>query len=162
MTIEDLYRKCYGGLFGAGLNVGLPRDDAADLASEAFARLLTKDDPNEDLLVLIHRGLLLDHRRKRAYVGTSHERPVGLEVEVRAGQQAVNPVHFPTGEQGLFVREMREVLERCTPRERAAFTLHYVNGLTYEEVALRNGTSKQAAYQGAERARKRITEEVSA
>jgi RNA polymerase sigma factor (sigma-70 family) len=85
-----------------------------------------------------------------------------VQVELRPGQSYTSPAPTPTEDDHMFGVELRDCLERCRPADAQAFVLHYINGLTYDEIGQRLGTSRQRIHQRAERARLRIIEEVAA
>jgi DNA-directed RNA polymerase specialized sigma24 family protein len=62
----------------------------------------------------------------------------------------------------MFSVELRECLGRCDKYDARLFAMHYINGLTYDEIGQREGISRQRAHQRAERVRLRIIEEVAA
>ena len=120
-------------------------DRAADLAHDAFVRLLTPDRraaPPETLtrprayLVTIAHGLVVNHWRRleieRAYLETLVGRP----------EEAA-----PSPEQSALVLatlcELDALLDRLNPRAREAFLLARLDGLTYGEVAEQLGVSER-------------------
>jgi len=163
MDITTLYTKYRKTLYGAGIKQGFCPADAEELVSEAFAKLLTKPDPSAELLRLIHNGLMIDTRRGYSHTRVrTTERPIGVEVELRAGQQYALPGPVPTVDGHLFGVELRASLAKCDPGDAVPFALHYINGLTYDEIGQRLGLSRQRVHQRAERARLRIIEGVAA
>lgn len=164
MDITELFETRRGKLVGIGVARGFSRDDAHELASEAFVRLLSKpaEQQTEGMLILIHNGLLVDSLRTRPYITTLRERPIGVEVALREGQSYLMSAPVTDPDEQLFVSEMRDCLARCEPRDAEAFALHYINGLTYDEIGQRLGVTRQAIHLRAEKARLRIIEEVAA
>jgi RNA polymerase sigma-70 factor (ECF subfamily) len=124
--------------------------DAEDIAQEAFLRWLDADrrsvrEPAAFLRRVVTR-LCLDHlksarHRREAYVGPWLPEPV-----VEAQQHEVEDVTLP----------LLMALERLSPLERAAFLLHDVFGVGFEEVAEAIGREPAACRQLARRARAHV------
>lgn len=124
--------------------------DAEDVVQDAFLRWLDTDrsmvrDPAAFLRRIVTR-LCLDllksaRRRREAYVGTWLPEPV-----VEAGPGDVDDVTLP----------LMLALERLSPLERAAFLLHDVFGLGFDEVADTIGRDQAACRQLASRARTHV------
>jgi RNA polymerase sigma-19 factor, ECF subfamily len=161
-TITELFERAYQPLIGRGIKQGFGPDDAEELASETFAQLLTKDEPTGALMTAIHRARMIDSRRHRPSAPTQTERPIGVEVELRPGQSYTSPAPVRTEDDHMFGVELRACLDRCRPADAQAFVLHYINGLTYDEIGQRLGISRQRIHQRAENARLRIIKEVAA
>lgn len=162
MDLTELFKTHSKTLYGAGIKQGFCPADAEELVSESFAKLLTKDKPSAHLLRLIHRGLMLDSRRERPYSPTATERPIGVSVELRRGQGYATPSPAASEDDHLFATELRDSLARCDRDDAQAFAMHYINGLTYDEIGQRLGLTRQRIHQRAEKARLRIIEEVAA
>lgn len=164
MTLtEELFETHRDTLYGAGIKRGLSPADAEEAVGEAFARLLTKPKPSAVLLRLIHRSILLDMRRDMTHTHRhTSERPVGLEVNLRDGQRYVPGSPELSVDHYTLSNDLRRGLEGCSRGDATVFAMHYLNGLTYDEIGLQLGISRQRAYQRAERARQRIIEEVAA
>ena len=123
--------------------------DAEDVAQEAFIRWLAADrsevrEPEAFLRRIVTR-LCLDQlksaRRKReVYIGPWLPDPVVEDVDD----------HLPDDDVTL---PLMLALERLSPLERAAFLLHDVFGLSFEEVAETIGRSAATSRQLASRAR---------
>jgi RNA polymerase sigma-70 factor (ECF subfamily) len=118
--------------------------DAEDVAQDAFLRWLDVDrdavrEPAAFLRRVVTR-LCLD-RLKSAYVGSWLPEPV-----VETGEDELDDVTL------LLLM----ALERLSPLERAAFLLHDVFGLDFEEVAATIGREEAACRQLASRARAHV------
>jgi RNA polymerase sigma-70 factor (ECF subfamily) len=121
--------------------------DAEDVVQDAFLRWLDVDrdavrEPAAFLRRVVTR-LCLDRlksvrRRRETYVGTWLPEPV-----VESGEDELDDVTLP----------LLMALERLSPLERAAFLLHDVFGLDFEEVAATIGREPAACRQLASRAR---------
>jgi RNA polymerase sigma-70 factor (ECF subfamily) len=124
--------------------------DAEDVVQEAFLRWLHADrdavrEPEAYLRRVVTR-LCLDHlksarHQREAYVGPWLPEPV-----VEAAEDEVDDVTLP-----LMI-----ALERLSPLERAAFLLHDVFGLGYEEIAETIGREPATCRQLASRARTHV------
>ncbi len=125
--------------------------DAEDVVQEAFIRWMDADratvrEPEAFLRRTVTR-LCLDQlksarRRREAYVGSWLPEPVIEEAE----------------EQDDITLPLMLALERLSPLERAAFLLHDIFGVAFEEVALSIGRDPAACRQLAARARMHVRE----
>ena len=121
--------------------------DAEDVVQEAFIRWLAADrdavrEPEAFLRRVVTR-LCLDqlksaHRRRETYIGPWLPEPV-----VEAVEDEADDVTLP----------LMMALERLSPLERAAFLLHDVFGVSFDEVAVTIGRDAAACRQLASRAR---------
>ena len=124
--------------------------DAEDVVQDAFLRWLDVDrdavrEPAAFLRQVVTR-LCLDRlksvrRERETYVGTWLPEPV-----VESGEDELDDVTLP----------LLMALERLSPLERAAFLLHDVFGLGFEEVAATIGRDPAACRQLASRARAHV------
>jgi RNA polymerase sigma-70 factor, ECF subfamily len=124
--------------------------DAEDVVQEAFLRWFDADrdavrEPEAFLRRVVTR-LCLDHlksarRRRETYVGPWLREPV-----VEAAEEEIDDVTLP----------LMMALERLSPLERAAFLLHDVFGVGFEEVALTIGRAPATCRQLASRARTHV------
>jgi RNA polymerase sigma-70 factor, ECF subfamily len=129
--------------------------DAEDVVQEAFIRWMAADrasvDRPEAWLRRVVARLSLDvlksaRRRRETYVGPWLPEPmVAPEVEADADDEA-DDVTLP----------LLLALERLSPLERAAFLLHDVFGVAFEEVAETLGREEAAVRQLASRARAHV------
>jgi RNA polymerase sigma-70 factor (ECF subfamily) len=127
--------------------------DAEDVVQDAFIRWLSSDrgavrEPEGFLRRIVTR-LCLDQlksarRRREVYPGEWLPEPV-----VEEGSDEVDDVTLP----------LMMALERLSPMERAAFILHDIFGLSFEEVARTIGRSEVACRQLASRARANVRTE---
>ena len=124
--------------------------DAEDMVQEAFLRWLDVDhrtihEPEAFLRRVVTR-LCLDHlksawKRRQTYVGPWLPEPV-----VEAEEDEIDDITLP----------LMMALERLSPLERAAFLLHDVFGVGFEEVAETIGREPAACRQLARRARTHV------
>lgn len=138
-SIESLYAAHHGWLQGWLRRRLGNAFDAADLAQEAFLRVLVRkpfaapDEPRA-YLSTIARGLVIDHWRRReleqAWLETvsALPEPEALSPETRA-------VFLET------LIEIDRMLDSLKPPVRTAFLLAQLDGLTCPEIALRLGVS---------------------
>lgn len=126
--------------------------DAEDVVQEAFIRWMAADrasvDQPEAYLRRTVARLSLDvlksaRRRRETYVGPWLPEPVVLDAEAEA---AADDVTLP----------LLLALERLSPLERAAFLLHDVFGVAFDEVAETLGREETAVRQLASRARTHV------
>ena len=124
--------------------------DAEDMVQEAFLRWLDADreavrEPEAYLRRVVTR-LCLDHlksarHRRETYIGPWLPEPV-----VETTDDEIDDVTLP----------LMMALERLSPLERAAFLLHDVFGVTFEEIAETIGREAAACRQLASRARTHV------
>lgn len=124
--------------------------DAEDVVQEAFLRWFDADrdavrEPEAFLRRVVTR-LSLDHlksarHRRETYVGPWLPEPV-----VEAAEDEIDDVTLP----------LMMALERLSPLERAAFLLHDVFGISFEEVAETIGRESATCRQLASRARTHV------
>ncbi len=124
--------------------------DAEDVVQEAFLRWLDADrgavrEPEAYLRRVVTR-LCLDHlksarHRRETYIGPWLPEPV-----VETAEEEVDDVTLP----------LMMALERLSPLERAAFLLHDVFGVSFEEIAETIGREPAACRQLASRARTHV------
>jgi RNA polymerase sigma-70 factor (ECF subfamily) len=146
----DLVRVAYGTLGSVA--------DAEDVVQEAWVRAQRADrEEIRDLrawLTTVVARLALDalrsaRARREAYIGPWLPEPVVEELD---------PADRVTLDETIGMALM-VVLERLSPAERAAFVLHDVFGLPFEEVAAVVGRTPAAVRQLASRARRRVEDE---
>jgi RNA polymerase sigma-70 factor, ECF subfamily len=123
--------------------------DAEDIVQETFLRWLDLDrsavrEPEAFLRRVVSR-LCLDHLKS-----AQHRR------EVYIGSWLPEPVVADEQEADDFTLPLMLMLERLSPLERAAFLLHDVFGLTFEEIAATLDRDTAACRQLASRARAHI------
>jgi RNA polymerase sigma-70 factor (ECF subfamily) len=126
--------------------------DAEDMVQEAFLRWLDADrdavrEPEAYLRRVVTR-LCLDHlksarHRRETYIGPWLPEPV-----VEAAEDEIDDVTLP----------LMMALERLSPLERAAFLLHDVFGVSFEEIAGTIGREAATCRQLASRARSHVRE----
>jgi RNA polymerase sigma-70 factor, ECF subfamily len=127
--------------------------DAEDMVQEAFLRWLDADrdavrEPEAYLRRVVTR-LCLDHlksarHRRETYIGPWLPEPV-----VEAAEDEIDDVTLP----------LMMALERLSPLERAAFLLHDVFGVSFEEIAETIGREPATCRQLASRARTHVRAE---
>lgn len=134
------------------------RDDAEtdDVVAEAFARLAAQpDDAVSDArgwLVVVVRRLAID-RLRSAHVRLSEPvDPTGPRMDVTRTDASVDPADIVTLDDEVR-QALSVVVGRLTPGERAAFVLHDVFGVSFDEIGTLIGRSAVACRQLATRAR---------
>jgi RNA polymerase sigma-70 factor, ECF subfamily len=134
------------------------RNDAEDAVQEAWLRLSRSDsgaiDNLEGWLTAVVARVSLDMLRSRR---SRREVPLDVHVPdpVISREDPVDP------EQQALIAEsvglaLLIVLETLGPEERLAFVLHDMFGVPFDEIATIAGRSRDAAYQLASRARRRV------
>lgn len=115
------------------------RDEAEDLAQEAFARVYAAEGEvrsESGLLYHTARNLLIDRNRRRAVAGR-------VMVDGDECERVADPQASP--EERVDLRDRLEranaMLNRMPPRAKECFLLQTLEGLTYAEIAARTGLS---------------------
>jgi RNA polymerase sigma factor (sigma-70 family) len=118
------------------------RADATDLAQEVYVRMLRVKDmgsirDTEAYLYTVAGNLAKEHAARE------QRRGIAVDVEETTVQEELAELasfdaQIDAAQQ---VRRLREVLRQLPPRWHAAVVLHYVQGLSYDEVAQRLGVS---------------------
>jgi RNA polymerase sigma factor (sigma-70 family) len=140
-TLETLIRRCHGKLLGF-LSARLRNDeDAADLAQEAYTRLLPYQAgrSSEDLRRILFRiaaNLLTSHWRRRRAQGTDTQLAVD-DLDIENGEPS--PDRQLAGEQQL--KRLEGILLEMPKKRRTAFLLSRIEGLSNSEIAERCGIS---------------------
>jgi RNA polymerase sigma factor (sigma-70 family) len=151
--------------FGKGLLSSVP-------SLRAFALSLTHnpsqaDDLVQDTLVKgwQHRGRFEPGTNLNAWLFTilrnvfySNYRKKGREVEDSEGVHASKLASYPNQGQSLDVEDMREALKRLPPVQASALVQVAVEGMTYEQVAVREGVAVGTIKSRVSRAREKLAE----
>ena len=112
---------------------------AADLAQDAFVRLLAKNEtvalrePRAYLTTIAH-GLVVDHWRRKAL-----EQAYLEELAIRHDAHAPSPEERALAVEALI--EITRLLDGLTPRVREIFLLSQLDGLTYSAIGKQLGVS---------------------
>ena len=152
--IERLFSRHYAALVRSLCFVTLDRDLAADAAQEAFFRLYLKWDrisEYEDPMGWVYRVAVnrcKDHRRTMARAARLLERMAGSMD--RDGPSWTPEIEF------------KDALRRLPSRQRTAAALHYVAGLSVEQVAAAMGISEGAVKSHLFRARESLRAQLGA
>jgi len=143
-------------VYALALGMLRDRDDAADVAQEAFVRLWRKGDrvPGERLAPWLYRvthNLCLDHLRRRnlALKRLGQPDPEAVErLSVPADDPAGDPLPAP----------LAAALDRLPARTRSLVILHYCQDMKLAEIAELLGMSLPAVKTALHRARKVLRE----
>ncbi|ENO90466.1 sigma-70 family RNA polymerase sigma factor [Thauera linaloolentis] len=136
-TLSHLYREHHGWLRGWLRHRLGNADDAADLAQDAFLRVLKARNAESireprHYLTTIAKGLVVDLFRRRA-----------LEAEYLAALAHLPEPEWPSPEtRALAVEALIEIdtmLDGLGERIRQVFVLSQCGGFTYPEIAMRTG-----------------------
>jgi RNA polymerase sigma-70 factor, ECF subfamily len=123
-AVEDLFQACYPRLAGWVRRLVDDDETAHEIASEAFARLLSRwtglDNP-QSYLYMIATNLVRDHWRK-----AGRERQA-MRVLTAAG--SVDAGYHPAQDV-----DVRALIQALPERLRSAFLLHYYGGFGLKEV----------------------------
>jgi RNA polymerase sigma factor (sigma-70 family) len=118
--------------------------DARDLAQEVYVRMLRIRDPDkirdmEAYLFTVAGNLIKEHAAREVRRGVTVDVDDGAIVE-ELGEPAEFDTQIDTASQ---VKRLREVLRHLPPRWHAAVVMHYVQGLTYQEIGDRLSVSSR-------------------
>ncbi len=124
-AVEDLFQACYPRLAGWVRRLVDDDETAHEIASEAFARLLSRwtglDNP-QSYLYMIATNLVRDHWRK-----AGRERQA-IRVLTAAGP--ADPAYHPAQDV-----DVRALIQALPERLSSPFLLHYYGGFGLKEVA---------------------------
>ncbi len=139
-NLESLAGRYSADLLGY-LRSRVPEQDAADIAQEAFVRLLGyRSSENEEglrkLLFRIAQNLLTDHWRwSRTH---AVERHVALDDVQLPASLPTQEAHFSSRKR---LRKLEQTILKLPPKCRRVFVLSRIEGLSNAEVAQRCGIS---------------------
>jgi RNA polymerase sigma-70 factor (ECF subfamily) len=119
--------------------LGVAADDVEDIAQESLARLLRYRDsePPEAWTALLYR-IAINVVRDRA----RHGRHEQSDAQAEALAANDSPEQHASDQQALA--RVREAILGLSPRCRAVYLMHRVEGLSYPEIARRCGISTKA------------------
>lgn len=140
-SLESLARRYHEELLRI-LRTRLPSEqDAADLAQEAYARLLRYQGQHSEeelrrMLFRIARNLLTDHWRWRRLRGVGMQLPIDdLDFEIESGQ----PTHDRHVDSAQRLGRLEDIILAMPEKRRTVFILSRIEGLTNAEIAERCG-----------------------
>ena len=150
----ELVRRHQGGLYRYALSMVHDRDTAADMVQDAFVRAYASlgscRDPGHfgAWLFRVLRNRCFDHLKgpQRRAVPLDEAGPL---VDSSESPDARN-------ERVRLRGEIRRALDRLPPVQREAFVMHYVHGLSYEDMAVRLDASVSALKMRVLRAREAL------
>jgi RNA polymerase sigma-70 factor (ECF subfamily) len=147
----ELVRRHQDSVFGLAVSMTRNRDDAEDMAQEAFIRAYSKLDqynPEYPFRPWILR--ICSNRTKNLFRRRVHRRTVeeGHLKEEAVRQDEVEP-NF---------QKLEEALETLPPKLGAPLRLRYMEGLSYDEISEVLGVGVSAAKMRVMRARKQLQE----
>jgi RNA polymerase sigma-70 factor (ECF subfamily) len=141
-------------------NAGPALDDAEDLTQDVFLRLFASHRSIQKpaslrhfvmaiAIRVLHRQIRAQHVRRNVCLSVTGEMP-DIETPARADDEARHAL-----------RRCCELLERLRTRERVAFALRHLEGMTLDEVAERLEISRSTAKRLISRAAKKISTRAS-
>ncbi|MEN7973736.1 MAG: RNA polymerase sigma factor [Verrucomicrobiota bacterium] len=148
---EELVRRHQDAVFGLAVSMTRNREDAADMAQEAFIRAYNKLEQYNPAysfrswILRICANLTKNMFRSRTRRRNMEEQHM---VQTEIEQSAVDP----------DFQELEEALVRLPPKLEAPLRLKYMEGLSYDEVAKVLGVGVSAAKMRVLRAKKLLVE----
>jgi RNA polymerase sigma factor (sigma-70 family) len=141
-TLETLARRYHGELVRILTARLRSKQDAADLAQEAYARLLRyqgecSGDELRPMLFRIAQNLLKDHWRWRRLRGVNTHVPIEELPDMDSGRPG--PDRELADEQQLA--RLQDLILKMPDKRRTVFVLSRIHGLTNVEIAKRCGIS---------------------
>lgn len=153
-AFEDLVQRHQDSVFGLAVGMTRNRDDAADMAQEAFIRAYTKlDQYNPDYafkswLLRICANQTKNLFRKRTRRRETEEKSLRIQ-EVEASAEVPD------------FQALEDALALLAPKFCAPVRLKYMEGLAYEEISSILGIGVSAAKMRVLRGRKQLAEILS-
>ncbi len=153
-AFDELIRRHQDSVFGLAVGMTRDRDDAADMAQEAFIKAYVKleqYDPNrvfKSWLLRICANQTKNLFRKR----TRRRRAEELHLNEGAVLESAAELDF---------EPLEAALSKLTPKYAAPLRLKHMEGLAYEEISAILGIGVSAAKMRVARARKQLAERLS-
>jgi RNA polymerase sigma factor (sigma-70 family) len=142
--VAVLFRRHRRQLLWYLLRLTSSRDDAEEIAQEAYLRLLRVDGLESDsvrarnYLFRTATNLVRDNYRRRT--ARCEQQHVALEdLQLEAEDSALDRIVDSQLAADIVIAILRDV----APRPRQAFLMHFGHGITYEQIATELGVSKK-------------------
>jgi len=137
--------------------------DAQDIAQESLSSLLRyRDSEPEDawqaLLYRIAINRMRDRTRQARTEGSTMTQPLPNAMVAEAVSPDASPEQHASDRQALA--RLKDAILRLPPRCRQAYLLHRIEGMTYPEIARRNGTSLKAVEKHISRALRLLRDQL--
>lgn len=129
------------------LRMKVNEPDAQDIVQESLSRLLRyrESEPAQAWQALLYRiaiNILRDRARQARGEGTRMTQDVSIEVALDVVSTDASPEQHASDRQALA--RLKAAILELPPRCRQAYLLNRIEGMTYPEIARRNGTSLKA------------------
>jgi len=129
------------------LRMRVHEHDAQDIVQESLSRLLRyRDSEPEDAWQALLYRIAINLLRDRARQARTDESKMTQHLPIAMASEAVSPYASP--EQQASDRQtlarLKDAILRLPPRCRQAYLLNRIEGMSYPEIARRNGTSLKA------------------
>ena len=134
---EALIREYQGRVYGLAVHYVRDREEARDLAQEAFVRvyrgLSTFDGrhPFASWILMVTRNLCIDHLRRKKVRPPASDVPADADVPIASTETSPEEQVVRTGRRALLYR----ALDRLTPINREIVLLKDIQGLSLDEIA---------------------------
>ena len=131
-------------------------DLAMDLTQTTFLKVFSQDkklDPHTELryFYTVARNTLIDHRRKKSHISLDTQGDFLEKVPVPHHEQVEERYHCRES-----LEQLHHLLEQLPDRDREYLTMHYLEELSYDEIAKRTNTFTFTVRQIVSRARKKL------
>jgi RNA polymerase sigma-70 factor (ECF subfamily) len=166
---RELFRRYHRKVFGLAYSVLRSREDAEDVAQEAFVKAFTSlsefkgDSAFYTWLYRITYNLSIDLKRKVARRGGA---TVEYEDTSSAEHEAIGAAPIEGPSQVLYRKQQRQLisdaLAELSEEHRVAVVLREIEGLSYEEIARTTGVSQGTVMSRLFYARKRLQQRLKA
>lgn len=127
------FDRHHGRLFGYVCSRGISEDAAADIVQNAFVYVWTHRDnidPERSLRSYLFR---IGYTRALNHLRDHGDANDDLDLDLRSDEQARSPEH--DAQMRLLRETVDEAIQTLPERRRAAFTLCFIEGMSYREAA---------------------------
>jgi len=145
-AVSAIYEKYNTGLIRYLEKRLHSREDVEDVAQEVWVRLIKHTgldglEPSLPLLCTIASNLIKDLLRKQS--AKANYRHVSLsDIDVKS--KTASPEEIVISNEGI--KKFKHIFRSLNKVHRQVFTLHRLEGYTYEEISIKMGISKSTVY----------------
>jgi RNA polymerase sigma-70 factor (ECF subfamily) len=161
---EALIREFQGRVYGLAVHYVRDREEARDLAQEAFVRVYralgTFDGrhPFASWILMVTRNLCIDHLRRKKVRPPASDVPADADAPIASADTSPEDHVTRSGRSALLYR----ALDRLTPINREIVLLKEIQGLSLDEIASELGVPVGTVKSRSSRARVELARQVLA